>query len=277
MTCTVEGCTEPVRIKKRGLCRGCYQRWWRAALPDETAEQNRRDRRAPEHRCIDCPASIPATRKRCPTCARQAIKAAERKRDAARPPRERRNRDQDRAREHMRRARQRTTDITSADLARLYSAKRCPLCDTRFDAKPTDPHGQQLDHILPICQGGAHVLANVRVICKTCNITRPKDGTDEVQVALWAGDPTVIETIERTKRKAAAQREHHRQAAALRRYAARARQAEALTLRAMGCRWQDIADRMGYANPSGPYLAARAMADRAGASLPRRRFSDRAR
>lgn len=244
--------------------------------------------------CADCGAPRPPRHTYCPACsaarrrARATAKAQRRRADPTRREAERlRERSRDKRRDpqrkktpsyraahaersRRRRARTRDTDITQADLARLYSAKRCPLCDTAFDPNPTEPHGQQLDHILPICQGGAHVLANVRIICKTCNITRPKDGTDEVQVALWAGDPTVIETIDQAKRQRTAGSEHRRQAAQLRRYAARARQAEALTLRGMGHRWQDIADHMGYAATCGPHTAAKTLADRAGVTMPRR-------
>lgn len=35
-----------------------------------------------------------------------------------------------------------------------------------------------LDHIVPISQGGKDELDNVRVVCETCNLSRPKDGSD---------------------------------------------------------------------------------------------------
>lgn len=36
----------------------------------------------------------------------------------------------------------------------------------------------QIDHIIPLAEGGADAPHNVRVACKTCNIRRPKDGRD---------------------------------------------------------------------------------------------------
>lgn len=245
--------------------------------------------------CEDCSGPRPARARYCAQCAAarrraRAAAAMRRRRSTSAHRQAERNRDRKRdpqrkdspayraanaERMRRRRAQTSTTDITRADLAHLYSAKRCPLCDTAFDPNPTDPHGQHLDHILPISQGGAHLLANVRVICATCNVRRPRHGTDDVQVALWAGNPTVIETLALATRDRRAAREHPRKAAALRRYAARARQAEALTLRAMGCRWRDIADHLGYANTSGPYLAAKTLAARTGVAMPRRFFDSR--
>lgn len=36
----------------------------------------------------------------------------------------------------------------------------------------------QIDHIIPLAEGGADAPSNVRVSCKTCNVRRPKDGRD---------------------------------------------------------------------------------------------------
>lgn len=36
----------------------------------------------------------------------------------------------------------------------------------------------QIDHIIPISEGGHNTKDNVRVTCKPCNISRPKDGRD---------------------------------------------------------------------------------------------------
>ena len=35
-----------------------------------------------------------------------------------------------------------------------------------------------IDHILPINVGGMHRKNNIRIICKKCNLKRPKDGKD---------------------------------------------------------------------------------------------------
>lgn len=40
------------------------------------------------------------------------------------------------------------------------------------------PAGMQIDHIIPLNIGGTDIRENVRVICRTCNLTRPKDGSD---------------------------------------------------------------------------------------------------
>lgn len=34
------------------------------------------------------------------------------------------------------------------------------------------------DHIHPLNMGGKHTASNVRIICATCNLRRPKDGRD---------------------------------------------------------------------------------------------------
>lgn len=69
----------------------------------------------------------------------------------------------------------------------LSAAVACPLCGVEFSDTPHDPAQRNLDHIIPLAAGGAHVRENVRVICRKCNLARPHDGSDvEGQVALWA-------------------------------------------------------------------------------------------
>lgn len=56
-------------------------------------------------------------------------------------------------------------------------SKNCPICI----AEMTDYVGEfqkQLDHIIPIAAGGLHTKENVRYVCRTCNLSRPKDGRD---------------------------------------------------------------------------------------------------
>lgn len=66
-------------------------------------------------------------------------------------------------------------------------AKRCPLCEVRLVNEPYLPASKELDHIVPLNVGGTHTLGNVRIICRTCNIGRPKDGSDYTgPVTLWA-------------------------------------------------------------------------------------------
>lgn len=68
------------------------------------------------------------------------------------------------------------------------AARRCPLCGVTMSGRQYEPSSKHLDHIIPISQGGAHTRANVRVICQTCNLSRPKDGRDlrDFQPALWS-------------------------------------------------------------------------------------------
>ena len=90
-----------------------------------------------------------ARKRRSDPAKRQAKRLRERSRDKQRDPQRKRTsvyRASNAERSRRRRARTHDTDITKVDLTRLYSAKRCPLCDTDFDPKPTDPHGQHLDH-----------------------------------------------------------------------------------------------------------------------------------
>lgn len=57
-------------------------------------------------------------------------------------------------------------------------------------SKPGRPNSKHLDHILPRNQGGTHTHGNVRIICFTCNVRRPKDGRDYAGTfSLWAQGP----------------------------------------------------------------------------------------
>lgn len=72
-------------------------------------------------------------------------------------------------------------------------AKDCPLCGVRMTDKPKLPHSKELDHILPLNQGGTHTHGNVRIICRMCNARRPKDGSDFAgQLTLWAQAPGAV-------------------------------------------------------------------------------------
>lgn len=85
----------------------------------------------------------------------------------------------------------RFTDITAEFERNLRkSANLCPLCGIRMTAEPGKSNSKQLDHIIPIVLGGTHTMGNVRIICRTCNLTRPKDGSDLEghQATLWAQD-----------------------------------------------------------------------------------------
>jgi hypothetical protein len=86
------------------------------------------------------------------------------------------------------------SDITpEQEMAMRKRARKCPLCGVRLTNKPGLPNSKHLDHILPISQGGTHTHGNVRITCRTCNLTRPKDGRDFVgQLTLFAQGPSPV-------------------------------------------------------------------------------------
>ena len=102
-----------------------------------------------------------------------------------------------RNREHAERAT--ASDIThEQELAMRQRARKCPLCGVYMTGKPSLPNSKELDHILPICQGGTHTHGNVRIICRRCNQSRPKDGSDySGTLTLWAEDPVAVARLRR--------------------------------------------------------------------------------
>lgn len=102
----------------------------------------------------------------------------------------------DRARRRNRAHMKRTavSDITHGqELAMRARARKCPLCDVRMTDKPHLPNSKELDHILPVNQGGTHTHGNVRIICRKCNQSRPKDGSDYTgMLTLWAQGPAPV-------------------------------------------------------------------------------------
>lgn len=71
--------------------------------------------------------------------------------------------------------------------------RKCKICGIFLTGKPGKPNSKQLDHIIPINIGGTHTHGNVRIICRTCNLARPKDGSDYTgPVTLWAQAPGVV-------------------------------------------------------------------------------------
>lgn len=82
-------------------------------------------------------------------------------------------------------------DFLTADLelAMRRRAKRCPMpgCGVRLTDVPFLPNSKELDHIVPRIMGGAHTVSNTRVICRSCNVRRPDDGSDVTgQLSLFA-------------------------------------------------------------------------------------------
>ncbi len=99
-----------------------------------------------------------------------------------------------RNRDHLKRVA--VSDITpEQELAMRKRARKCPLCGIRMTDKPHLPNSKELDHILPVnplCNG-THTHGNVRIICRKCNQSRPKDGSDFTgQLTLWAQEPNVV-------------------------------------------------------------------------------------
>jgi len=69
---------------------------------------------------------------------------------------------------HKRRAQQKETDITESWLLQLKEESiNCPLCGKiMIEIKePYHPDQKQLDHIIPLWNGGKHFKNNVRYIC----------------------------------------------------------------------------------------------------------------
>lgn len=121
-------------------------------------------------------------------CSRKCGRAAEAARRDLREPGWRQAKT--RVKNHRRRGQTRLTDITlSYELQLRVKAKRCPLCQVRLVNEPLLPASKELDHIVPRLVGGTHTIGNVRIICRSCNARRPKDGSDYVgPVTLWAQD-----------------------------------------------------------------------------------------
>ncbi len=80
---------------------------------------------------------------------------------------------------HKFRAKTKATDITSDFLRKLYQdVNVCPLCGVEMIGGNDKPNSKNLDHIVPLKVEGEHIKSNIRIICKKCNQSRPKDGSD---------------------------------------------------------------------------------------------------
>lgn len=97
---------------------------------------------------------------------------------------------------HQRRASIRVTDITAEWMSALLTQGYCSLCDVELKTQsvtPTHADYPNVDHIIPLSLGGLHMRSNVRLLCRGCNLQRPKDARDidilnecAIQVALEA-------------------------------------------------------------------------------------------
>lgn len=105
-----------------------------------------------------------------------------------------RNDDYHRHKRKLRRSVTRWTDITPAQEATMYRrTRKCKLCSCWMTNRHGRPNSKHLDHIVPLGVGGTHTHGNVRIICRTCNLRRPKDGSDYAgPVTLWAQAPGVM-------------------------------------------------------------------------------------
>lgn len=108
----------------------------------------------------------------CPTCRGEVRAAASRRKGYAR-----------------RQILSRESDVTIAhELTLRRKARHCPMpgCAVRLTGIPFQPNSKELDHIVPLGCGGTHTVGNVRIICRGCNLSRPKDGRDYAgQLSLW--------------------------------------------------------------------------------------------
>jgi 5-methylcytosine-specific restriction endonuclease McrA len=105
-----------------------------------------------------------------------------------------RARDKARMRQGIRRIKTESDITPQQEAAMRRKVRKCPMpgCGVWMTSRPCLPNSKELDHILPINQGGTHTHGNVRIICRECNQRRPKDGSDYLGTfTLWAQAPGV--------------------------------------------------------------------------------------
>ena len=78
---------------------------------------------------------------------------------------------------HRRRARQFGVEYQYIHKHKVFvrDGWKCKICgiDTPKELKGTrEPNAPELDHIVPMSKGGAHMLHNVQLACKRCNMTK---------------------------------------------------------------------------------------------------------
>lgn len=179
--CVVDGCCRPATT--RSLCQMHYQRLRKNGSLD-----------LPPRACVVCSA-VAVGSKYCFACQRatknRRKRSAEyiaRKRERDRKRRQRpevraRNRAQtrirDRIKEHKRRAAEYGVDAEKFDPIEILERDRwrCGLCGCatpKAKRGTYDANAPELDHIIPISTGGAHVRANVQCACRACNLSKGK-------------------------------------------------------------------------------------------------------
>lgn len=179
---------------------------------------------------------------------------------------------------HQRRRAEVATDITAEyERAMRARAKRCPLCLVKLTDVAGRPSSKELDHIIPINVFGTHTIGNVRIICRACNLARPKDGSDySGPVTLWSQVPGFLPAVVaarspsecahcgsplRARRCWTCNPSLHRgsrdmQGNHLTPEQRHHRGVCAASMRAEGRKWQDIADHLGFGSSGSAYLAA---------------------
>lgn len=203
------------------------RRKWRESYhrrKEQLAERRRAERPAVQTRpCIDCGVTLyrlhprAALAKRCEVCQAKRVTAKARERGASRrfcvtrttcwtcgvefdlPKTRKRGKIagycrecrllKNRQRRAARRALERAGDVTDAVMLALSRKRCCELCGVVMTRK-AGPKQRQIDHIMPLNVGGAHTPANLRAICRSCNYSRPKDGSDLTQMLLISRNPT---------------------------------------------------------------------------------------
>lgn len=81
--------------------------------------------------------------------------------------------------QHKRRTHCKNTDITYGWLKEFEEKSvMCAICNCKMNKIKKHPQSKHLDHIVPINIGGKHLKTNVRYLCQTCNLKRPKNGSD---------------------------------------------------------------------------------------------------
>jgi len=143
--------------------------------------------------------------------------------------------------------------------------RKCPLCSVGLTGKLNLPNSKHLDHIVPLNQGGTHTHGNVRIICASCNLRRPKDGSDFIgQVTLWAQSEVPVSRM--TKQEKRRYLPVKCRCAAL--FAAPGRTLmcpsctedagrKAAELHAGGLAWPQVAAQVGYTTAEGARYAAK--------------------
>lgn len=177
--CSVEGCAK--KLASRGMCMMHYLRLRNAGSLSRT--------------CSVCSVELVGPRKYCFDCqraARNRVKREYRKRPERRAHNKKQKqeyrqrpevrlalRTRERVKEHRRRALIRGAAADRFDPLEIFErdAWRCGLCgcSTPKGKRGTyDARAPELDHIIPIAAGGAHIRANVQCACRACNLAKGK-------------------------------------------------------------------------------------------------------